>query len=142
MQNLNSPFTSSLEDRHVICKALMDRAASYRAHEAARSLKHGLSSWRPWLQLPLRLHHKQKYECRLCLRYQDIRIRVWWHRGERTLSGCILNRPPSPSPGLMVWGAIQYTSRLSFVSIDGILSSSRYVSGVLRPVALPFPRAL
>ncbi|GFU99005.1 hypothetical protein TNCV_3382491 [Trichonephila clavipes] len=38
----------------------------------------------------------------------------------------------------MVWGAIVYTSRSSLVRIDGTLTSARYISGVLLPVALPF----
>lgn len=42
----------------------------------------------------------------------------------------------------MVWGAIGYTSRSPLVRIDATLNSSRYISDVLRPVALPFIRAL
>ncbi|GFS88538.1 uncharacterized protein TNCV_1461661 [Trichonephila clavipes] len=39
-------------------------------------------------------------------------------------------------------GAIEYTSRSPLVSIDGTLNSERYISGALRPVAVPFIRAL
>ncbi|GFV81236.1 calpain-A [Trichonephila clavipes] len=42
----------------------------------------------------------------------------------------------------MVWGDIGYTSRLPLVRIDGILSRARYISGVLRPVSLPYIRDL
>ncbi|GFV01392.1 uncharacterized protein TNCV_1299311 [Trichonephila clavipes] len=65
------------------------------------------------------------------------RIRVCRHHGERTLATCIRNRPIGPSPGMMVWGAIVYMSRSLLVHIDGTLNSARYISGVLRPVALP-----
>ncbi|GFW34260.1 hypothetical protein TNCV_384761 [Trichonephila clavipes] len=35
--------------------------------------------------------HDVRYndESRYCLQHQDSRIRVWWNRGERTLSSCI-----------------------------------------------------
>ncbi|GFV19723.1 transposable element Tcb1 transposase [Trichonephila clavipes] len=55
---------------------------------------------------------------------------------------CIRHRRTGPSPGLMVWGAIGYTSRSSLVLIDGILDSARYTSGLLLPVALSFFYAL
>ncbi|GFY01218.1 transposable element Tcb1 transposase [Trichonephila clavipes] len=42
----------------------------------------------------------------------------------------------------MVWGAIGYTSRSPLVRIEDTLNITRYVSGVLRPVALPFIRVL
>ncbi|GFV52972.1 netrin receptor UNC5C [Trichonephila clavipes] len=43
---------------------------------------------------------------------------------------------------MMVWSAIGYTSRSPLVRIDGTLNSARYISGVLRLVALPFMRVL
>ncbi|GFX95749.1 uncharacterized protein TNCV_4886751 [Trichonephila clavipes] len=61
-------------------------------------------------------------------RYQDGRIRVRWHRGERTLAACIRHRHPGPPPDMMTWGTIGYTSRLPFVHIDGTLNSARYIS--------------
>ncbi|GFV85682.1 transposable element Tcb1 transposase [Trichonephila clavipes] len=81
-------------------------------------------------------------ESRFCLQHQDGRIRDWWHRGERTLAACICHRHADQSPGVMVWGAIGYTSWLALVRIDGTLNSTCYISGVLRPMALPFIRAL
>ncbi|PRD35658.1 UNVERIFIED_CONTAM: tc3a [Trichonephila clavipes] len=55
---------------------------------------------------------------------------------------CIGYRHSDPSPGVRVWGAIVYTSRSLLVHIDGTLSSTRYISSVLPPVALSFIRAL
>ncbi|GFT95735.1 transposable element Tcb1 transposase [Trichonephila clavipes] len=53
------------------------------------------------------------------------------------------HRHTGPEPGMIVWDAIAYTSRSPHVRIDGTLKSARYISGVLRPVALPlFERAL
>ncbi|GFU06199.1 hypothetical protein TNCV_4765071 [Trichonephila clavipes] len=43
---------------------------------------------------------------------------------------------------MMKWGAIGYKSRSPLVHIDGIFNSARYISGVLRPVALTFIRVL
>ncbi|GFW91261.1 transposable element Tcb1 transposase [Trichonephila clavipes] len=75
-------------------------------------------------------------ESRFCLKHQDGRIRVWWHRGERTLATCIRHRHIDPSSGVMIWGAIGYTSRSPLVRIDGTLNNERNISGVLRPMAL------
>ncbi|GFX00800.1 uncharacterized protein TNCV_4577671 [Trichonephila clavipes] len=75
-------------------------------------------------------------------RYQDGRIRVWRHRSECTLAASIRLRHTGPSSGVMVRGAIGYTFRSPLVRIDGTLNSARYISGVLRPVVLPFIRAL
>ncbi|GFY14664.1 transposable element Tcb1 transposase [Trichonephila clavipes] len=70
------------------------------------------------------------------------RFRVRRYRGERTLAACIRHCYTSPSPGVMVWGAIGYTDRSPRVRSDSSLNSTRYISGVLRPVSLPFIQAL
>ncbi|GFT91125.1 uncharacterized protein TNCV_20391 [Trichonephila clavipes] len=59
-----------------------------------------------------------------------------------TLAACILHCHTGPSLGMMVWGAIGCMSRSLLVRIGGILNSARYISGVLRPVVLPFIRVL
>ncbi|GFX59784.1 transposable element Tcb1 transposase [Trichonephila clavipes] len=69
-------------------------------------------------------------------------IRVWWHCDERTLAVCIRHNYTGRLPGVIVWGAIGYTSRSPLVRIEGFLNSARHISGVLRPVALTFIRAL
>ncbi|GFY24933.1 transposable element Tcb1 transposase [Trichonephila clavipes] len=79
---------------------------------------------------------------RFCLQHQECHIRVWRHRGECILAACIRHRHISPSPGMMVCGAIGYTSHSPLVCIDGTLDGTCYISGVLGPVALPFIRAL
>ncbi|GFV34841.1 transposable element Tc1 transposase [Trichonephila clavipes] len=84
----------------------------------------------------------QMCESRFCLQHQEGRTRVLRHPGEPTLAACILHRQTGPSPGVMVWGVIGYASRSPLVHIDGTLNSARYISGVLRPVALPFTRSL
>ncbi|GFT85571.1 transposable element Tcb1 transposase [Trichonephila clavipes] len=75
-------------------------------------------------------------------RHQAGRICVRWHRDKRTLAACIRQRHTDPSPDMMVWDSIRYTSRSPLVQIDGTLNSAGYISGVLRPVALPFIRVL
>ncbi|GFY22061.1 transposable element Tcb1 transposase [Trichonephila clavipes] len=98
----------------------------------------GLSAQRPWLRLPLILHHRSSMvgstmntksetsflsaESRFFLQYQDGGIHVWWHRVGRTLPACIHHRHTGPSPGMMVWGAIGYTPWLPLLRIDGTLN--------------------
>ncbi|GFV63101.1 uncharacterized protein TNCV_2461741 [Trichonephila clavipes] len=77
---------------------------------------------------------------RFCLQHQDGRIHVRWHRGERTLTEWILLHHTCPSPDMMVWGANGYTSRSPLIRIDRSLNRARYISCVLRAVALPFNR--
>ncbi|GFX78528.1 uncharacterized protein TNCV_29681 [Trichonephila clavipes] len=72
----------------------------------------------------------------------SIKMVAFVHREECTLVACIRHRHTGPSPSVMVWGAIGYTSRSPLVLIDGTLNSSRYIYGVSRPVVLPFIRAL
>ncbi|GFS59112.1 uncharacterized protein TNCV_69961 [Trichonephila clavipes] len=74
--------------------------------------------------------------------HQDGHIRVWRHRGERTLAACIHHRHTGSSTGVMIWGAVGYTSQSPLVHVYGTLNNSCYNSCVLRPVALPFIRAL
>ncbi|GFV38308.1 hypothetical protein TNCV_1619541 [Trichonephila clavipes] len=60
--------------------------------------------------------------------------------GERTLADCIRYRHIGPLSGMMVCCDIGYTSRLPLLRIDDPLNSAHYISGVLRPLALPFIR--
>ncbi|GFX39796.1 hypothetical protein TNCV_2645591 [Trichonephila clavipes] len=48
----------------------------------------------------------------------------------------------SPITWCEVWGVNGYTSRPPLVRIHGTLNRVRNISGVLRPVALPFIRVL
>ncbi|GFX90498.1 uncharacterized protein TNCV_4335021 [Trichonephila clavipes] len=76
------------------------------------------------------------------LQHQDGRIRGWRNPGKRTIAVCICHRHTGLSPGVMLWDAIGSTSWSSLVRIEGPLNSARYIFGVLRPMALPFIRAL
>ncbi|GFT85625.1 transposable element Tcb1 transposase [Trichonephila clavipes] len=67
---------------------------------------------------------------------------LFWQHHELPLSACIRLRHTDPTPVVMVWVVIGYTSRSPLGHIDGTLNSARYISGVLRPKALPFIRAL
>ncbi|GFT15453.1 transposable element Tcb1 transposase [Trichonephila clavipes] len=75
-------------------------------------------------------------ESRICLEYHDGRIRVWRHRGERMLNSCVIHRHTDPTPGIMVWGGIGYTSRTPLVRIAGTLNSQVNISKVLEPVVI------
>ncbi|GFU75457.1 transposable element Tcb1 transposase [Trichonephila clavipes] len=127
----------SLMDRTATSLALNQELRSFARQVSGRTVRRrlqqrGLSAWRPWLRLPLTLHHRQKClqwcdqrrtrahewryvvlsdESTFCLRPQDGRICVWRHRVERTLAACICHRQTSPSPIVKVCCAIGYTSR-------------------------------
>ncbi|GFX44058.1 odorant receptor [Trichonephila clavipes] len=63
---------------------------------------------------------------------------VWRHRRECTLAESIRHRHTGQSTGVMVWGAIGYTSRSPLVRIEGTLKSAHSISGMLRTMALAF----
>ncbi|GFX85794.1 hypothetical protein TNCV_2471961 [Trichonephila clavipes] len=64
-------------------------------------------------------------------------------KGEHTFAADIRHRHTGPSPSMMVWNDIEYTSRSPLVCTgDSTLNSSRYISRLLRPVSLPFIQAL
>ncbi|GFU89500.1 transposable element Tcb1 transposase [Trichonephila clavipes] len=88
-----------------------------------------------WLEVPF------LEESRFCLQHQNDCIRVWCHRGERTLVECIRHRHTGQSLGVMILGDIEYKSRSPLVHTDGTLKSVRYISGVLRPLTLTFIQA-
>ena len=48
----------------------------------------------------------------------------------------------SPKPGVIVWAAIEHTTRTSLVRIDGNLKADRYISDNLHPVAVSYLRGL
>ncbi|GFW02463.1 transposable element Tcb1 transposase [Trichonephila clavipes] len=95
-----------------------------------RLLHHGFSARRPCLRMPLTLHQRQE--------------RLQWCDQRRTwcTNACSRHRHTGPSSGMMVRGAIGYTSRSPFVRIDVTFNSARYIYGVLQLVALPFIRDL
>ncbi|GFY02126.1 transposable element Tcb1 transposase [Trichonephila clavipes] len=87
-----------------------------------RLQRSGLCARRLLLGLPLtqnhrRLRHQWCYErrmwvaewnevvftdeSRICLQHHNGRIRVWRHRGERMLNGCVMHCHTDPAPGIM-----------------------------------------
>ncbi|GFY09562.1 uncharacterized protein TNCV_4322401 [Trichonephila clavipes] len=69
---------------------------------------------------------------------QDGHICVWRHRGECALAVCIRLRHTDSPSGVRVLGAFGYMSWQPLMHIDGTLNSARYISGLLRPMALHF----
>ena len=160
---------SALQDRTATSRTLSQEMGLFAARQvSARTVRrrleqHGLSARRPLLRLPLTLQHRdarrqwcaqrqnwiQEWhhvvfsdESRFCVQHHDGRIRVWRHRGERTWPACIRYRHTGPAPGVMVWAAIGYTTRTPLVRVVGNLNSQRYISQILRPVAVPYLRGL
>ncbi|GFU97478.1 transposable element Tcb1 transposase [Trichonephila clavipes] len=134
------------------------------AHTIRRRLQRsGLSARRPLLGPPLTQNHRRvrrqwcderrmwvaewyevvfTYESRIFLQHHDGRIRVWRHRGERMLNSCVMHHHTGTSPGIMVWGGIEYNSRTPLVRIADTFNSQRYISEVLEPVVLPYLQGL
>ncbi|GFY30211.1 transposable element Tcb1 transposase [Trichonephila clavipes] len=137
---------------------------SVSAHTIRRRLQQsGLSARRSLLGLPLKQNHRRLRrqwcderrmwaaewnevvftdESRTCVQHHEGRIRVWRHRGERMLNSCVMHRHTGPTPGIMVWGGIEYHSRTPLVRIAGTLNSQRYISEILEPVVLPYLQGL
>ncbi|GFV02727.1 hypothetical protein TNCV_974981 [Trichonephila clavipes] len=68
---------------------------------------------------------------------QDGRIRVRPHRSGTVAAG-IRHRHTSPSPGMMVCGAIKIHVSVTAFCIDGTLNSACNIFGMLRAMVLPF----
>ncbi|GFX23219.1 transposable element Tcb1 transposase [Trichonephila clavipes] len=77
-------------------------------------------------------------ESRICLQYHDGRIRVWRHRGERTLNSCVMHHHTGSASGIMLWAGIRYHSRTPLLRIVGTLNTQPYISEVLERVVLPY----
>ncbi|GFV55835.1 transposable element Tcb1 transposase [Trichonephila clavipes] len=58
------------------------------------------------------------------------------------LNSCVMHWLNDPSPGIVVWGGIEYHSRTPLVRIEGTLNSQCYMSEVLEPVVLPYLQGL
>ncbi|GFV92769.1 transposable element Tc1 transposase [Trichonephila clavipes] len=74
--------------------------------------------------------------------HHDGRIRVRRFAGERHIPECIIERHSRRTPGIMVRGAIAYHGRSQLLRIVGNLNSTRYISEVLQPQAIPFLQGL
>ncbi|GFV24988.1 transposable element Tcb1 transposase [Trichonephila clavipes] len=132
----------AVTDRLVTSRTVAQHIESVTHHSvSARTIRRplqqsGLSTRRPLLGLPLTQNHRRLRrqwcderrmwavewnevvftdESRICLQHHYGRIRVWRHRGERTLNSC--HRHTGPAPGIMVWSGIEYHSRTPLVRI-------------------------
>ncbi|GFT05049.1 transposable element Tcb1 transposase [Trichonephila clavipes] len=159
----------AVTDRSVTSRTVEQHIESVTHHSvSARTIRRrlqqsGLSARTPLLGLPLTQNHRRLRrqwcderrmwaaewnevdftdESRICLLYNDGRIRVWRHRGEKMLNSCVMHRHTGPAPGIMVWGGIGYHSCTLLVRIAGTLYSQRFISEVLEPVVLPFLQGL
>ncbi|GFW47457.1 uncharacterized protein TNCV_4537471 [Trichonephila clavipes] len=128
------PFiTNSREDRHVTLMALMvTRPESRMGDVCTNSSTTFAAAWT----------FSSETAASVLFTASRGHIRVWWYRDERTLAASIRHRHTGSSPGVMVWSGIRYTSRSPLVHPVSTLNSTRYTSGVLSPVFLPFIQAL
>lgn len=124
-----------------------------------RRLQHpGLFAWRPLLRLSLALQHRDDTsndntgckprplvvfsdDSRFCMQHRDGLIRVWSNQWERMWNACIQYRHRGPALCLRVWATITrhigYTTRTILVRVDN-LNSKRYISHLLKPVAVSY----
>ncbi|GFV63606.1 transposable element Tcb1 transposase [Trichonephila clavipes] len=119
----------AVTDLSVTSRTIAQHIESVTYHSvSARTIRRrlqqrGLSSRRPLLGLPLTQNHRRLRrnwcderrmwaaewnevvftdESRNCLEHHDGRIRVWRHRGERTLNSCVMHCHTGPAPGIML----------------------------------------
>ncbi|PRD31017.1 UNVERIFIED_CONTAM: Transposable element Tcb1 transposase [Trichonephila clavipes] len=153
--DLNGSVSPAPEkNRHFTLIALMHHEATSRipSQDLGLFARQQVSArTRPWLRLPLTLHHRQEHlkwcdqrrtwahewqdvifsdESRFCLQHQDGRISVRRHRGECILAACIRHRHTGLFPDVMLWDAIGYTSWSSLVRINCSLNIARYFSAL------------
>ncbi|GFS89974.1 transposable element Tcb1 transposase [Trichonephila clavipes] len=148
-----------VKDRSVTSRIIAQHIESVTYHSvSARTIRRGLqqsglSARHPLLGLPLTQNHRRMRaaewnevvsidELCICLQHHDGRIRVWRHRGERTLNSCVMYHHTGTTPGIMVWGGIGYHSHTPLVRIAGSLNSQRYISEVLEPVVILYLQCL
>ena len=139
MASMNPPISPT-------SRALSQEMESFRRQVSARTdrqplQQNELSSRRPWHRLPFTLHHRQerlawwvqterrnsvtsRFQANLDSVYQhhDGRIHVCQHSVVSMFSACIRHRHASPSPGVMAWGGIEYTSRSRLLAFTELRS--------------------
>ncbi|GFY13906.1 transposable element Tcb2 transposase [Trichonephila clavipes] len=81
-------------------------------------------------------------ESRFNLRSEDNRVRVWRPRGERLNPAFALQRHTTLTAGVMVGGAIAYSTRSPLVLIRCTMTAQRYVHDILLPHVLPLMQRL
>ncbi|GFT64981.1 transposable element Tcb1 transposase [Trichonephila clavipes] len=136
----------ALTNRSVTARTVAQHIESVTHHSVSvrtiprRLQQNGLSTRRPLLDLPLTQNHRRlrnqwcaerrmwvakwnevvfTVESRICLQLHVGRIRVWRYRGEIMLNSCVMHLHTGPSPGIMVWGGIEYHSCTPLVRIAG-----------------------
>lgn len=159
-------ITNRREDRHVFRIDLRKRTVTPRtpSQEMGSFVRQQMSPttvWRclqqlgmsapwPWLWLLLTLITDisvsngviidKNLDAGMTSRHLFRRIQVLYtaswcpHRGECVLQACIRLR--HTGPGVMVWGAIGYTSPSPLVRITDNLNNNRYISEVLQSLVL------
>jgi hypothetical protein len=77
-------------------------------------------------------------ESRFCLWQSDGWLRVRIPRRQRLNLQFALRRHSGLTPGVIVWGAIQFGSRSLLVFFQGSLNAARYINEALEPILLPY----
>ncbi|GFW41975.1 transposable element Tcb1 transposase [Trichonephila clavipes] len=74
------------------------------------------------------------YESAFNLSRDDNCVRVWRPRGEHFHPAFALQRHTAPTAGVMVWGAIFYSTQSPLVLILGTMTVQLYVHDILQPL--------
>ncbi|GFS67676.1 transposable element Tc1 transposase [Trichonephila clavipes] len=77
-------------------------------------------------------------ESRFQLCPDDNRRRVWIRPVQHAYRAFTIARQTCPQPGVIVWDAISFDSRISLVVSRGTLTALQYVDDILRTVLLSF----
>lgn len=77
-------------------------------------------------------------ESRFTLSFNDRRVKVWWHRGERFQDACVQEHERHGRGSVVVWGGIGLNRRTTLYRIRGNFSVIRYRYETLQPIAFNF----
>ncbi|GFX54199.1 transposable element Tcb1 transposase [Trichonephila clavipes] len=150
-------------DRPVVKKTATSAPVSSRTIRRLLAEGH-FGSWRPLRVLPLTPTHRRlrlewcrargnwtvaewnqgvfSDEYRFNLSSDDNRVRVWRPRGERLNPAFALQRHTAPTAGVMVWGAIVFSTRSPLVSIRGTMTVQWFVHDILQSHVLSLMQRL
>ncbi|GFX98755.1 transposable element Tcb2 transposase [Trichonephila clavipes] len=142
--------TSCREDHHIVRNARLQPTASSAAIHAqlvpslgapvsSRTIRRHLTEG----QLGSCAHYVvYSDETRVNLSSDDKRVHVWRPRSDRLNPAFALQRPTSPTAGVMAWGAIAYNTRSPLVLIRGTMTAQWYVHDILQPHVLSLMQRL
>ncbi|GFT88054.1 transposable element Tc1 transposase [Trichonephila clavipes] len=143
--------TASAEEIPFACTIVTQRTVRNRLLQTQLQARHLVARIpltlsrlrRQWCQA--RDHWKMEWrsvefsdESRICLGASNDRVFVRGRPEECVQPNCLWLRHTGPTPGVMIWRAISYNSRITLVVIPNILIANLNVSLAILHMVLPF----